>query len=88
MHRIYKGFPGGASPAVHQAPLSMGFSRQEYWSGLPFPPPGDLLDPGIKAESAAWQVGFLPLGHLGSPLLTYFRCFLQYFIKQNEPLVS
>ena len=31
-----------------QAPLSMGFSRQEYWSGLPFPPPGDLADPGIK----------------------------------------
>ena len=36
---------------VHQAPLSMGFSRQEYWSGLPCPPPGDLPDPGIKPES-------------------------------------
>ena len=34
-----------------QVPLSMGFSRQEYWSGLPFPPPGDLSDPGIKPES-------------------------------------
>ena len=34
-----------------QAPLSMGFSRQEYWSGLPGPPPGDLPDPGIKPES-------------------------------------
>ena len=33
---------------AHQAPLSMGFSRQEYWSGLPFPPPGDLPNPGIK----------------------------------------
>ena len=32
---------------AHQAPLSMEFSRQEYWSGLPFPPPGDLPDPGI-----------------------------------------
>ena len=32
-----------------QAPLSMGFSRQEYWSGVPFPPPGDLPDPGIKS---------------------------------------
>ena len=31
-----------------QAPLSMGFSRQEYWSGLPFPPPAELLDPGIE----------------------------------------
>ena len=36
-----------------QAPLSMGFSRQEYWSGLPFPPPEDLLDPGIKLMSPA-----------------------------------
>ena len=34
-----------------QAPLSMGFPRQEYWSGLPFPPPGDLPDPGIKPTS-------------------------------------
>ena len=33
-----------------QAPLSMGFSQQEYWSGLPFSPPGDLPDPGIKLE--------------------------------------
>ena len=35
----------------YQAPLSMGFSRQEYWSGLPCPPPGDLPDPGIKPAS-------------------------------------
>ena len=34
-----------------QAPLSVGFSRQEYWSGLPYPPPGDLPDPGIKPTS-------------------------------------
>ena len=39
--------------AAHQAPLSMGFSRQEFWSGLPFPPPGDLPDPGIKPMSPA-----------------------------------
>ena len=37
--------------AAHQAPLSMGFSRQEHWSGLPFPSPGDLPDPGIKLAS-------------------------------------
>ena len=37
----------------HQAPLSMGFFRQEYWSGLPFLPPGDLSDPGIKPMSPA-----------------------------------
>ena len=36
---------------AHQAPLSMGFSRREYWSGLPFPPPGDLPDPGIRPAS-------------------------------------
>ena len=40
---------------AHQAPLSMGFSRQEYWSGLPFLPPGDLPEPGIKPESPALQ---------------------------------
>ena len=38
---------------AYQAPLSMGFSRQEYWSGLPFPSPGDLPDPGIKPGSPA-----------------------------------
>ena len=37
--------------AVHQAPLSMGFSRQEYWSGLQVPPPRDLPDPGIEPKS-------------------------------------
>ena len=36
---------------AHQAPLSMGFSKQEYWSGLPFPSPGDLRDPGIEPVS-------------------------------------
>ena len=42
-----------ASPwtVVHQAPLSMGSSRQEYWTGLPFPTPGDLPDPGIESKS-------------------------------------
>ena len=39
--------------AVYQAPLSMVFSRQEYWSGLPFPSPGDLPDPGIESGSPA-----------------------------------
>ena len=37
----------------HQAPLSMGFPRQEYWSGLPFPSQGDLSDPGIEPTSSA-----------------------------------
>jgi len=42
-----------------QAPLPVGFSRQEYWSGLPFPSPGDLSDPGIKLWSPALQVDSL-----------------------------
>ena len=45
---------------AHQAPLSMGFSRQEYWSGLPFPSPGDLPDPGIEPRSPALQADSLP----------------------------
>ena len=40
---------------AHQAPLSMGFSRQEYWSGLPFPSPGDLPNPGIEPRSPTLQ---------------------------------
>ena len=51
---------------AHQAPLSMGFYRQEYWSGLPFPPPRDLPDPGIKLGSLASPAlagGFLTLIH-------------------------
>ena len=43
-----------------QAPLSMEFSRQEYWSGLPFPSPRDLPDPGIEPRSPALQVDSLP----------------------------
>ena len=45
---------------AHQAPLSMGFSRQEYWSGLPFPSPGDLPDPGIEPRSSTLQADALP----------------------------
>ena len=44
---------------AHQAPLSMGFSRHEYWGGLPFPSPGDLPDPGIKSKSPALQADTL-----------------------------
>ena len=43
---------------AHQASLSMGFSRQEYWSGLPFPPPGDLPNPGIEPTSPALEGWF------------------------------
>ena len=44
---------------AHLAPLSMGFFRQEYWSGLSFPPPGDLPDPGIKPTSSALEADSL-----------------------------
>ena len=44
---------------AHQAPLSMEFSRQEYWSGLPFPSPGDLPEPGIEPRSPALPAGSL-----------------------------
>ena len=50
-----------------QAPLSMEFPNQEYWSGLPFPSPRDLPNPGIKPASAAGRADSLPLSHLGSP---------------------
>ena len=52
---------------AHQAPLSMGFSRQEDWSGLLFSSPGNLLSPGIKPAFLALQADSLPLSHLGSP---------------------
>ena len=55
---------------AHQAPLLMGFSRQEYWSGLPFPSPGDLPDPRIKPTSPVLAVDSLTLSPLGSPTET------------------
>ena len=50
-----------------QGPLSTGFSRQEYWSGLPYPSPGDLPDSRIKSGSPAWHADSLPMSHHGSP---------------------
>ena len=54
---------------THQAPLSMGFPRQEYWSGLPFPSPGDLPDPGIEPASPALADGFFTTDPSGKPRL-------------------
>ena len=53
---------------ARQAPLSMGFSRQEHWSGLPCPPPGDFPDSGIKPRSPALQVDSLPTELSGNSL--------------------
>ena len=52
---------------ARQAPLSKEFSKKEYWSGLPFPPPGDLPNPGINPKSPALTGKFLSWCHQGSP---------------------
>ena len=53
---------------ARQTPLSMGFSQQEYWSGLPCLPPGDLPNPGTKPRSPALHADSLSLSHQGSPV--------------------
>ena len=53
---------------AHQAPLPMKFSRQEYWSGFPFPPSGDLPDPGIEPSSPVLAGGFFTTEPPGKPL--------------------
>ena len=66
-----------------QPALSMGLCWQEHWSGLPFPPPGDLPDPGIKLESPALAGGFYTTEPQGKPqlgpLLLHIFCFLVYY---------
>ena len=57
---------------AHQVPLSVGLFRQEYWSGMPFPPPGTLPNSGVKpmfSVSPALQMGSLPTEPSGKPLL-------------------
>ena len=77
---------------AHQVLLFMGleFSRQEYWSGLPFPSPGDLPDPGIEPWSAL-QAGSLPTEPLGKPNWPLYSGFciqiqptLERMVKQNQ----
>ena len=63
---------------AHQAPLPIGFIRQEYWSGLPFPSPGHLPDPGIKIGLLHWQTGSLPLSHVGSPQI--YVCSIKVYV--------
>ena len=57
---------------AYQASPSMGFSRKEYWSGLPFPSPGDLPDPGIEPRSPTLQADALPSEPPGKPQYTYY----------------
>ena len=60
---------------VCQVPLSMGFSREEYWSGLPFPPPRDLPNPGTEPISPGPPV--LPLSYLGSRIYIYIKIYIK-----------
>ena len=79
---------------AHQAPLSMGFPRQEYWIGLPFPSPGDLPDPGIEPTSPALAGRFFTTEPPGKALEEYYpqmrttginrhpqSCLLVYFVS-------
>ena len=59
--------------AAHQVPLSMGFPRQEYWSGLPFPPPRDLPDSGFKPMSPALTGTFFTTEPPGKPWFSPYR---------------
>ena len=71
---------------AHQAPLSLGFSWQEYWNGLPFPPPGHLPGPGIEYESLYllhWQVDSLPSCHLGSPYALLVSLYFKYLNEER-----
>ena len=76
-----------------QAPLSMRFSRQEYWSGLPFPPPGDLLTPGIEPVSLkppALAVGFFTTSATLEALImsTFFFFLIKSDRKRPPPLTK
>ena len=72
-----------------QAPLSIGFSRQEYWSGLPFPSLGDLPDPGIKPGSPALQADSLPSEPPGKPLkVKWLSCVQLCKLLDCSPPVS
>ena len=78
---------------AHQVPLSMEFSRQEYWSGLPCSPPCDLPDSGLEPmfpTAPAMQVGSLLMSHLGSPLaftLLFNSCLFWMWIGFNDSLL-
>ena len=63
---------------ARQTPLFMGFSRQEYWSGLPFPSPGDLPDSGTKPGSPELQADSLPLESPGKPHIIYIYIYKIY----------
>ena len=65
---------------AYQASPSMGFSRQEYWSGLPFPSPGDLPDPGIEPQSPALEADTLTSEPPGKPRIFLVPCYFPSMI--------
>ena len=69
---------------AQQAPLSMEFSRQEYWSGQPFPTPRDLPNPGIESSSPALQVDSLPSELPGKPQINYTPIYSKKFKKRMK----
>ena len=68
---------------AHQAPL--GFSRQECWSGLPFPTPGDLSNPGVESWSPSLQTDSLPSEPPGKPLYIINLSYLGDFLREMSP---
>ena len=72
---------------ARQVPLSLGFSRQEYWSGLPFPSPGDLRDPRIEPGSPALQADSLPSEPPGKPKSLALNC-VCFALGQNNHKLS
>ena len=75
---VTKSCPTLAIPwtVAHQAPLFMGFSMQEYWSGVPFPSPGDFPDPGVEPRSPALQADDLPTELRGKPDELHSQCII------------
>ena len=73
--------------AACQAPLSMGFPKQKYWSGLPFPSPGDLPDLEIELTSPALQMDSLLLSHQGSLKFILELCICFLFLM-NEKILN
>ena len=69
---------------AHQAPLSMGLPRKEYWSGLPFPSLGDLPDPRIEPTSPALAGGFFTIEPPGKPSFYYFPIKQMILQQQKE----
>ena len=71
---------------AHQAPPSMGFSRQEYWSGLPFPSPGDLPDPGIEPRSPTLQADTLTSEPPGKPTTNFKWTYIVKKYKRRKKI--